>query len=83
MRRNWSRRKRCRAASTKGTPLPRSQFGRTWKRYKDKVRYQPGAPGFPSKRMSLFDKLNTDFVVIVSLAGAIWLAMRLLMYALS
>lgn len=63
--------------------MPQSQFGRIWKHYKDEVRYQPGAPGFRPKRTRLFDKLDTDFFVIILVVGAIWLAVRLLIYALS
>ncbi|RWI90551.1 MAG: hypothetical protein EOR22_23715 [Mesorhizobium sp.] len=52
---------------------------RAWQRYKDEPRYQSSPYPF-RRRMNLFDKLNSDFVGLVSLIGAIWLAVLLIRY---
>jgi hypothetical protein len=54
-----------------------------WRRYKKEERYQPSAFPFPPRRMSLFDKLHSDFIGILMIIGIIWLGAKLLRYFLS
>ncbi|RWD70287.1 hypothetical protein [Mesorhizobium sp.] len=63
-----------------GASKSRLEFA--WQRYKDEPRYQAGPYPFRRRRMNLFDKLNSDFVALVSLVGGIWLAVRLIRYVI-
>lgn len=77
-----SRRKPPRVAPTRGgfRNKPSSALGRFWQRYQDEPRYQTSPFPFPRRRMTLFDKLHSDFISLVSIVGAIWLAVLLIRY---
>lgn len=51
-----------------------------WRRYKEEVRHLRGPFPFGSRRMTLFDKLHSDFVSAVAVVGMIWLVVRLARY---
>lgn len=67
-----------------GSPAvaPKSQLGLAWQRYKDEPRYQSSPYPFRRRRMNLFDKLNSDFVALMSLVGVFWLAVLLIRYVI-
>lgn len=57
------------------TPLQRA-----WRRYRERDEYEPRAFPFSPRRMTLFGKLNRDFVVLVTLAGLAWIGVKLFMF---
>ncbi len=53
---------------------------RAWRKYKEKPEYQTSAFPFLPRRKSVFDKLHDDFVVLVILAGLVWLLIKFAIY---
>jgi len=64
-------------------PVKHKPVRAAWDRYRNNVEYQSSPFPFPPRRMTLFDKLHRDFIVLTSLVGAVWLIVMFVVSALS